>query len=105
MLEDFIDPTLESVKDVADHVRRCPACNSDHIYTAVNMAYIYDHRNHRLDAVQVVNLAEHGWHGCFICNHQWVSNQLIKSAFKDEPETSPTNVIDFEQAKRERSIY
>ena len=104
MPEKILDTAFDSVRGVAEQVHRCPSCNSEHIYTAVSVAYIYDHqRPLGIGAAGNVNLAEHGWHGCFMCNHQWVSNPMIQSGLlaSRKPER-PDNVIDFQAAKSRR---
>jgi hypothetical protein len=95
----MVDPTIESalqnVKMTALQVQRCPACQSDRIYTTLNVAYTYDHKNHTVNVKGIVNLAEHGWHGCFACNHRWVSNALLQTAVAPKnPAATNGKVID-----------
>ena len=76
-------------KNVLNAVQTCPACGSAHIYTAVNLAYIFDHqKNQMIEAVQINDRAEHGAHGCFECHHQWLSTPPPSPS-------QPPHVIDF----------
>jgi hypothetical protein len=70
-------------------VQTCPACGSAHIYTAVNLAYIFDHQKKQMiESVQINDRSEQGTHGCFECHHQWLS-PLPPS------QPQPRHVIDF----------
>ena len=97
-----VESALNNIKEVARKVRRCPACRSEHIYTAINVAYVFDHHHDRMDAVSTIDLAEHSWHGCFDCDHQWVSGPILQTALPPDFSTStgPNNIIDFEKARR-----
>ena len=103
MSEENLDTTLENMRNLASHVNRCPACHSGHIYTAVHVAYIFDHLKNRMDAVTSANMAEHGWHGCFVCDHQWISNPMLETAPSLHPQhAAVNNVIDLQAIRRER---
>ena len=96
-----LESALHNIKEVATKVCRCPACRSEHIYTAVNVAYVFDHHHNRMEAVGTIDLAEHSWHGCFDCDHQWVSGPIRQAALpQDLGRPHPNNVIDFEKARR-----
>jgi hypothetical protein len=98
-----VDAALNSIKDVARQVRQCPACHSHRIYTAINVAYVFDHHHNRMDAVSTIDLSEQSWHGCFECDHQWLSGPMLISALPTQPPPArPSNVIDFNKARRER---
>ena len=100
MSEETLDTTLDNMREVADHVHYCPACHSVRIYTAVHVAYVFDHLKNRMEAVRSVNLAEHGWHGCFACDHQWVSSTMIQKNVASKTPLKPSNVIDFQAFKQ-----
>jgi len=92
---------LENVRKTAEHVHRCPACQSDQIYTALNVAYFFDHLTHQFSFGSSMNLAEHGWHGCRRCDHKWVSNAMLQTALPPKPATAPKgNVIDLTHHKK-----
>lgn len=97
MFNDILRTTLNSMRKVAAKVHRCPACHSPHVYTAAHVTYVYDHLNARVEAMVSDNFAENGWHGCFACDHQWVSSPLIQTAIPVEPPPGrPDNVIDLQ---------
>lgn len=98
--DNMIETALENVKITADKVRSCPSCHSDRIYSALNVAYYFDHLTHQVGVRGIVNLAEHGWHGCYVCGHKWVSNGMLQTALP--PKTDPTpkdNVINLSRSK------
>jgi hypothetical protein len=103
-MEDIVvDSALDNIKEVARQVRRCPACQSEHIYTAINVAYVFDHHHNRMDTVSTLDLAEHSWHGCFTCDHQWVSGPMLQAALPPKQFPAPVqlnNIIDFEKARQ-----
>ena len=84
MVDPSVESALENVKMTVLQVQLCPACRSDRIYTILNVAYTYDHKGRRIDVQGIVNLAEHGWHGCYACNHRWMSNALLQTALPAE---------------------
>ena len=103
MIEDTLQTTLNSIRNVATQVQCCPACHSTHVYTAANVTYVYDHLNARVEAIACENLAENGWHGCFACDHQWVSNSMIQTAVPLTPlSVRPENVIDLQAYKQKK---
>lgn len=68
------ESNAEYLNNLLYAVQSCPACGSTHIYTAVNVTCIIDHQKKQMiEAVQISDRAEHGAHGCFECQHQWVS--------------------------------
>jgi hypothetical protein len=98
--EDVVENALENVKTAAEKVRICPSCQSDRIYSALNIAYYFDHLTHHIGVRGIVNLAEHGWHGCYECGHKWVSNGMLQTALPPRTEPAPkNNVIDITRAK------
>lgn len=102
MFDDILQTTLNCMRKVATQVHRCPACHSTQVYTAAHVTYVYDHLNARVEAVVSDNLAESGWHGCFICDHQWVSSPLIQTAIPENPSPArPDNVIDLQAFRQE----
>ena len=102
----MIENALENVKITADKVRNCPSCQSDRIYSALNVAYFFDHLTHQVGVRSIVNLAEHGWHGCYVCGHKWVSNGMLQTALSPKTESTPqdntpkNNVIDLSRSQR-----
>jgi hypothetical protein len=78
----------QCLKNALNAAQACPACGSAHIYTAVNLAYIFDHQKKQMiEAVQINDRTAHGTHGCFECHHQWFSAPPAPS--------QPAHVIDF----------
>ncbi|MEJ2038043.1 MAG: hypothetical protein P8X55_03815 [Desulfosarcinaceae bacterium] len=104
MTEEILKTTLDSMRDVAAQVPCCPACLSTHIYTAAHVTYVYDHNKGHMTTICSLNLAENGWHGCFDCDHQWISSPMIETAVprKTSPREKPDNVIDLQAFKQER---
>ena len=103
MAEEILNTTLNSMRNVAARVPCCPACHSTHIYTATHVTYVFNHINGRMEAITSGNLAENGWHGCFICDHQWISTPLIQAAVPAEPLLPrPDNVIDLQAFKQSK---
>jgi hypothetical protein len=98
-----LESALDNIREVARKVRHCPACRSEHIYTAINVAYVFDHHHNRMDTVSTLDLAEHSWHGCFDCDHQWVSGPMLQATLpaRQFPATArPNKIIDFETARQ-----
>lgn len=96
MVDQSVEYALEQVKTTAFEVQLCPACRSDRIYTVLNVAYTYDHKNRRVTVQGIVNLAEHGWHGCYDCSHRWVSNAMLQTALPPaRPTGTDAKVIEF----------
>jgi len=92
---------LENVRKAAAQVHRCPACQSDRIYTTFNMTYSFDHPSREFSITSSMNLAENGWHGCRRCDHKWVSKAMLQTALPPKNRTAPkTNVIDLIRHKK-----
>lgn len=92
---------LENVRKAADQVRRCPACQSDQVYTVLNTIYYFDHPNREFSFNSSLNLAEHGWHGCRRCDHKWVSNAMLQTALPPKTQRAhKSNVIDLTRHKK-----
>jgi hypothetical protein len=103
MVDNTIQSALETIKQTAEKVQYCPSCHGDHIYSAVNVAYIYDHQTQNVGVREILNLAENGWHGCFACGHKWVSNLMLQTALPlGAPSVDKSNVIDLPRCTKHK---
>ena len=100
----LLEAALKNIEAAADKTLACPSCNSNQIYTAISVSYYYDHATHTFGVRSITNLAEHGWHGCYVCDHKWVSNTLLQTALPPKaPQTDTQKVIDLARSKKDRS--
>lgn len=97
MPDSHLEALLSDMRQVAAQVACCPACRSTHIYTAAHVTYVFDHVHNHMETMHAACLSQQGWHGCFDCRHQWLSDAMHPTAAPpDSPRDWPENVVDLQ---------